>query len=77
MMTDDEVRQLLNSVGKYETTARTAIRQLVSDGYDQDLASELVLIALGGGDIIEVGADGRERYESGRLVADVEADMAR
>lgn len=76
-MNTSELDQLLRSVTSGQTLAREAIRQLVAAGHDQELAAEIVFIALGGSDTIEEGADGRERYPSGRLVADVQADMAR
>ena len=72
-----ELSRLLEDVKAYKVTANEAIRRLVADGHERDLAAELVLIALGGGDIIEIGADGVARYESGRTVAEVDADMAR
>ncbi|HLP01681.1 MAG TPA: hypothetical protein VK163_06620 [Opitutaceae bacterium] len=76
-MNTAELDRLLTAVTRGDTLAREAIRQLVAAGHDQDLAAELVFIALGGGDVIETGSDGRERYASGRLVADVQAEMAR
>ena len=76
-MTNTEIARLLEDVIAYKVTAHEAIRRLVADGHERDLAAELVLIALGGGDIIEIGADGVARYESGRTVAEVQADMAR
>ena len=76
-MTTTEIARLLEEVKADKVTANEAIRRLVADGHERDLASELVLIALGGGDIIEIGTDGVARYESGRTVAEVDADMAR
>ena len=76
-MTNTEIARLLEAVKAHQITAREAIRRLVADGHERDLAAELFLIALGGGDIIEIGADGVARYESGRTVAEVQADMAR
>ena len=76
-MNTSELDQLLRSITDGKTPAREAIRHLVAAGHDQDLATELVFIALGGGDVIEEGADGRERYPSGRLVADVQAEMVK
>lgn len=72
-----ELSRLLEDVKAYKVTANEAIRRLVADGHERDLAAELVLIALGGSDIIEIGADGIARYESGRTVAEVQADMDR
>ena len=76
-MTNTEIARLLEAVKAHQITAREAIRRLVATGHDEGLAAELVLIALGGSDIIEIGADGVARYESGRTVVEVQADMAR
>ncbi len=73
-----ELSQLLETVTAHQVTATDAIRRLVAAGHEEDLATELVFIALGGGDIIEVDPDGTKRYEySGRTVAAVDADMKR
>ena len=70
--------RLFNDVAVHKVTANEAIRRLVAAGHERDLATELVLIALGGGDVIAVASDGTERYEdSGRTVAEVDADMHR
>lgn len=77
-MTTTEIARLLEEVKADKVTANEAIRRLVADGHERDLAAELVLIALGGSDLIIVEPDGTERYEeSGRTIAEVEADMDR
>ena len=76
-MNPSELSRLLKAVKARNVTTNEAIRRLVADGHERDLAAELVLIALGGSDIIEIGADGVARYDSGRTVAEVQADMAR
>ena len=77
-MTIEELNQLAADVEARKVTARAAIAQLIAAGHDQDEATELVFCVLGGSDLIVIGEDGVERYEeSGRTVAEVEADMAR
>ncbi len=76
-MTDTEIAHLLEAVKAHQITAREAIRRLVATGHNEGLAAELVLIALGGSDVVEIGADGVARYLSGRTVAEVQADMVR
>jgi hypothetical protein len=52
-----------------------AIATLVADGHDEPSASELVFVAIGGSDVVEIGADGVERYPSGKTVAEIERQM--
>ena len=73
-----ELNRLFNDVAAYKLTATEAIRRLVAAGHERELAAELVFVALGGSDLIAVDPDGTERYEdSGRTVAEVQADMKR
>jgi len=77
-MNNTELSQLLEDVKAYKVTANEAIRRLVAAGHERDLAAELVFVVLGGSDLIIVDPDGTERYEdSGRTVAEVQADMKR
>lgn len=75
MMTLPEIDRILGAVVGGELAPRAAVAQLRAAGHLD--AEDLVFFALGGATTSEVGPDGRERYPSGRLVADVEADMAR
>ena len=77
-MTHTELARLLEGVVAYKITATEAIRRLIAAGHDEELAAELVFVVLGGSDLIIVEPDGTERYEeSGRTIAEVEADMDR
>lgn len=78
-MTTAQIEALLASVTRGEIRARDAIDQIVRDaGYEPFTAEEMVFITLGGGDLVVIDDDGRERYQqSGKLVREVEAAMAR
>jgi hypothetical protein len=75
-MTDTEIEQLLDEVATTRRGARAAVARLVAAGHHPEAAEEMVFTALGGSDLVETGADGRERFfGSGRLVREVLAEM--
>ncbi len=53
-------------------SAKAAVETLASEGHDPSEARELVFVALGGSDLVETGADGVQRYPSGKTVDEVE-----
>jgi len=72
------MKDICEKLERGEISARQAIAQMQAAGLDAGAARELAFISLGGSDLVETGDDGRERYlPSGRLVRDVEAEMAR
>lgn len=78
-MTTEQIEALLQSVERGETRAQDAIDQLVRDaGYEPFTAEEMLFITLGGGDLVVIDDDGRERYQqSGKLVSEVAEAMER
>ena len=77
-MTNDQIENFLSQAAKAEITAREAIALLVAGGFAADDAEQAVFTALGGSDVIEVGADNIERYDpSRRAVTEVAAAMDR
>lgn len=75
-MNDEEIERLLAGVGgdpaagiPPRLTANQGIALLHAGGLGLPYAEELVFSALGGGDLIVIGADGVARYDcSGRTV---------
>jgi hypothetical protein len=75
-MSPSEIEAILASVAQKQTPASVARGQLEAAGWSAGEAEEAVFGALGGGDLVEIGADGSERYKfSGRRVSEVEAEM--
>lgn len=75
-MSKPDINAVFERLARQEITPRQAVRDLGALGFGQALAEESVSIALGGGDVIEIGSDGRERFvDSGKLVSEVEAKM--
>ena len=77
-MNPGDIEQILEQVATGAITPRKGVAHLVAGGFVEGDAEETVLFARGGSDIVEIGEDGRERYHgSGRLVSEVEAEMAK
>lgn len=76
-MNSAEIEIHLAALLRGEATPRATIALLVAGGTDPVDAEQFVFVALGGSDLVETGADGRERYPSGRLVSEVLAEMAK
>ena len=77
-MTNDEIELILGRAARGELLASAAIAQLVAGDVTPGEAEQAVFLALGGGDLVEIGADGLERYtHSGKLVTEVEAEMGK
>lgn len=78
MPAPDNIETILERLARRDLTPRQAVRALESAGCSRADAAEYVFTALGGGDLVETGPDGLARYHhSGRLVSEVEAEMAR
>ena len=70
------VPHVLDRLAQREITPRAAVRELVALGEYEGQAREAVGGVFGAGDLVEILANGRERYaHSRRLVNDVEAEI--
>jgi len=64
-----------NGLAQGKISPSDALAALIAGGHSSAEAQELVFVALGGSDLIEIGADGVKRYPSGKTVAEVEQAM--
>jgi hypothetical protein len=77
-MTNDDIETILDRTVRGDLSARAAINALVAGGLAAGDAEQAVFLALGGGDLVQIGTDGLERYTfSGRLVTEVIAAMGK
>lgn len=75
-MTPAEIDTLLNQVADRTERPRAAMAKLIAAGWSLVEAEEAVFTALGGSDLVEIDATGREIYSpSGKLVADIESEL--
>lgn len=75
-MNEQAIEALLESIATTRRGARAAIARLTAAGHDPEDAEQMIFTALGGGDLVVTGDDGRERFHhSGRLVREVLAEM--
>lgn len=75
-MTFEEEESVLADLRAGNLTAQKAITRLVAGRRTQLSAERRVLIQLGGGDLVQRDAQGREYYRhSGKLVAEVDELM--
>lgn len=75
-MKDQDIEAELQKLLSGQGTARETIARLAARGVEPLDAQQFVFCALGGSDVVEVGDDGRERYQpSGKLVREIAAAL--